>query len=767
MPDRHTFTVVEIDLPSCANTYGTSPCTAAVGVTGTDRCFNTKRTCQDRLNLVASTVTLRLCQATEDAPYDAIPCLGTVNVTPGVIDPGRSIGTRGKVQVSAADFPTSDSFLDQYAALRAYAPERQGSFWPKLRARHVSLQGAPLRVMRGELGADLSTYRVEHYFIESLLVDADGVDIVAKDALSFCDPKKAQCPVLSTGRLAAAIDDNDISFSLTPAGIGNLEYPSSGVLCLSGKEMIDYTRTGDTISVVGLRGQYGTKAQAHPEDSVAQQVVFFDAESAADIVYSLLVDYTPGIDPAWCNLPAWRDEADQYIGHLYRAIVPAPTSVKTLLDEMMVQAGCSLWWDPVAERIEFQTLRPIAPSAEVIDGSHILESSFKAKEQPDKRVSQHWCYYGLTDPTNKVDKEANFQAAVLKIDTTAEDDYGAPAFDKVLARWIAVDNRPAAERLNAMKVARYRDPPRLASFALFATDAFLPNMGGGIQVQDTSLQNPDGSAATVPFYITSRRDTADVIEYQAEEFLFSEDAVPDDERAVFIDVDRFNVNLRDLYDSLYSSVPTGATVNFTVSRGAYVGGQLLGQPSITVGDWPVDTIVRLINGASGQGVLDSAVLGRGGNGGGYPGDPTGQAGSTAIYTRRALLLKNYGTIAGGGGGGEPRIGYGVDFHADPPNFGFFVAGAGGGAGFNSNEFGVRRGGLRGSGGDTPGQDGTTTDGGFHGNCALGPAGNGGDLAQPGKYNSGADGYTAAGAAIDGVSFVTFEVTGTILGAQIN
>jgi hypothetical protein len=139
--DRDAFTVVEIDLPTCANTYGSSPCTAAVGVTGAVKCYNTIRTCQDRPNLVANVTTLRLCMPRQDIPYDAFPCLTAVATTPGVIDPGRSIGQRGKVTLSAGDFPTGDALLDKYLGDRAYVPFKQGTFWPKLRAAHPQPAG--------------------------------------------------------------------------------------------------------------------------------------------------------------------------------------------------------------------------------------------------------------------------------------------------------------------------------------------------------------------------------------------------------------------------------------------------------------------------------------------------------------------------------------------------------------------------------------------------------------------------------------------------
>ncbi len=47
---RSPFQVVELELDQCRLTYGTSPCAAAIGTTGDDRCYNTRATCQDPNN---------------------------------------------------------------------------------------------------------------------------------------------------------------------------------------------------------------------------------------------------------------------------------------------------------------------------------------------------------------------------------------------------------------------------------------------------------------------------------------------------------------------------------------------------------------------------------------------------------------------------------------------------------------------------------------------------------------------------------------------
>ncbi len=47
---RKPVYIVEMDLDFCTRTYGVSPCTAAIGVTGTAKCFQTRKTCQDAAN---------------------------------------------------------------------------------------------------------------------------------------------------------------------------------------------------------------------------------------------------------------------------------------------------------------------------------------------------------------------------------------------------------------------------------------------------------------------------------------------------------------------------------------------------------------------------------------------------------------------------------------------------------------------------------------------------------------------------------------------
>lgn len=761
MATPRPIVVVEIDVPQCTLTYASAPCAAVLGVTGAIKCFNSTRTCQDKENFTRGTLTLRFTEPFPDLTFDAYPALVSVNVTPNVIDPGMSMGTRATVKVSIDDFQSSDAGLDKYLADRAYDPFTQGTFWPKLRARVPSFESYPLRVLRGDAAADLSTFVAEHYVIDTAVNDPGGIGITAKDPLSLCDAKKAQAPVLSNGRLLVGIDADDMTFTLTPAGIGDLEYPASGKGCLSGKEVVTFTRIADAVTITA-RAVDGTQVDDHEDSAIFQLCVVYASLSAADIIYDLLVTYTPGIDPSWINLPAWQTEVDTYIGNLYGAVLPAPTAVNTLINEVIEQAGLSLWWDAVERRIELQSLRPVVPEATQYDDDLIEAGTLALKEQPDQRVSQAWTYYGLANVVNKLDKESNFRAAIATLNDQNELDYDVPAIRKTLSRWISVTNRPAAERLNQMLISRFADGPRAAVFAMHPTVNPKPQLGTGITLAAAQMQDATGVVEAAPFYVVSVDPTQESYEVRAVELKFF-NSIPGSDRSLFLDVDAFNVNLFDLYNSLYADIPDAMVLRVYLGPGVLVGSATAAQYAFTVpDDFPVDSTIIIYIAA------DAGMIGAGGKGGdGNTAVLIGLPGGPGLLVERVVEIVNLGTVAGGGGGG------GSVATIDG------VGGGGGGAGYNALVGGLRQGGLGGAIDGTFGRpfaappEFSTAYGG--GGTVDGPAGtysggDGGDLAMNGGTPyAGVAGTAfaggAAGAAVDGDSFITWTTLGTVLGAR--
>jgi hypothetical protein len=77
MTDRISF--IEIELKKCSRVYGVAPCTASVGTTGTQKCFNTRVTCQDKPNLNEAPVIVRYSQASTLTPVAADAAWSDVN----------------------------------------------------------------------------------------------------------------------------------------------------------------------------------------------------------------------------------------------------------------------------------------------------------------------------------------------------------------------------------------------------------------------------------------------------------------------------------------------------------------------------------------------------------------------------------------------------------------------------------------------------------------------------------------------------------------
>ncbi|HEY4720252.1 MAG TPA: hypothetical protein VII92_00280, partial [Anaerolineae bacterium] len=230
------ITVIEIDVPRCVLTYSEAPCTAALGITGQKKCFNTVRTCQDRENFTPETFTLRFTKPSAQTFPDSIPSAQSVKVTPAVLDPGRSLGQRESATVRFEDHPHSDVGLDKYVDERDYNPFTQGTFWGKFRARYPALRGQALRIYRGEFTDDISELERWHYIIEAANLDGQLYSVVAKDALKMLDGDRAQAPQLSRGELLADITSTDMTLTLTPTGIGDIDYPASGKGAIGGKE---------------------------------------------------------------------------------------------------------------------------------------------------------------------------------------------------------------------------------------------------------------------------------------------------------------------------------------------------------------------------------------------------------------------------------------------------------------------------------------------------------------------------------------------------
>jgi hypothetical protein len=761
---------IEIDIDYCSLTYSVAPCQASLvnsPPTGTIKCFNSLVTCQDRANFTNVPVTLRFAVPTNDLPasIDCIPNINNISFDPAVISLGENLGQRATLTVSFDDHRHSDTGLgfDKYLADRPYDPYSQGTFWGKFRARQPFLRGRNLRWITGFLGDALADMETRHYIIDSFSgPDNNGkFTIIAKDLLKLADGDRAMAPAVSDGFLNAALTNVATSFTIAPAGIGST-YPASGFIAIAGSEICSFTRSGDVFTIA--RAAQGTVAAAHSAQDRVQTVLVYTAISPDIIIADLLSTYAD-VSLAFIPQAVWATEVATYLNRLYTAVISQPTSVNTLISELIEQAGLSMWWDDRNQQIGLLVLRGLIYTTFLFSEDTVIADSFEVEEQPDKRLSQVHTYFGQINSLTSLTDKANYRSVSHIINTQAETDYGSAAIKEIFSRWIPALGRSIADRVGSILLARFKDPPRHIKVSVLRKSTPEILLARGYQATSTFLQDATGASQAVNMQVTRLQPSPDIVQVEADEVIYtaaSEDLV---HRQIVVDTDTQNINLRSVHDLIYPAPDASVTVICTINSGIRLSSADGTLKSLDIGSWPAGvTIVVVINGG---------IRGAGGNGGNFNSD-TAMNGGTAIFTRFPIkLAMPGGTLWSGGGGGGGTTYGGQASGSNLPS------GGGGGGGIN--------GGIGGFGASQAGT-GTETAGG----AASGPFAFGGPGGAPG--NAGSAGFSgvvggvfyagfpghAGGNAIDGVSFVTkgsydpttFVFTpgvlgGDLRGAQVN
>ena len=785
-----TLTIVEIDQPLCALTYGNSPCSAQLGVTGTKKCYNTRFTCQDPENYDPDTLTLRFAFPQEDLLLHEllIPCLDKVQTSPlrvniGSMDKNMSpFGERETVRLSFIDFKHSDLEVDPYrterpdahgqSTVNGFEPYAQGTFWSKWLARNPYHEGYTVRVKEGLLGESESSMRVRNYLIDKIDGPSRGqVTVHLKDLFSLIEDRKAEAPVANTGELNADITAVAGSLDLSPSGIGDDEYSNSGHIAIN-SEIIEFTRaTGsDTLTLV-TRGALNTEANAHDTEDQVQEVLSYNAMQVDDIVSDLLINYS---EVPSDNIPSseWSTEVANNLPTLYTGHIAQPTPVEDLIAELAEQVGFTFWPDVETDLINLKAIGVnIIPVMTANDDAWVLEDSMDLERDPDLRVSRVQVYFNQINPLEDLEDEKNYRSYVESRDVNAEEatQYGTKSIRKIFSRWIPEGGRATATTIANLILNLFRNPPFRARFELDIQRVNDLSIAFPFAIKTRDLVDDLGFEllnTTLPMSI-SKGETS--LEVEAQKLNLFEPITQ--ERIINIDNHVNNVNMRELHDSLYIPPVDGDEVTFIISSGIVVGGDNLSEPAMTTGEWPDGVILNL------QIEAGATLMGPGGNGGNATsaGEEDGTDGGLGLEVLHPLNLTNDGDLGGGGGGGAG------DKFTDSEATDFFAGGGGGSGSNNLVNFDQVRGGFRGvvPVGSQPtqyGTDGSLLTPGLGGQAVSQAGGfaEGGDGGLPGQAGQDSQGTGAgaigglAGNAIDGDSLVThLSSSGTIYGAQIN
>ncbi len=539
-PGREPVVIVEIELGYCSLAYGSAPCTAVVGINGTQKCFNTRKTCQDATNFAATTKVYRF--SSKHMPASApscVPSVKTVKMTPTKISPGQGLGSRAGVSITFQDAPLGDFGIDKYAGERAYDSRTQGTFWGKFIARNPYYAGRPLRVLTGFLDDgvyDAANFQTRLYFVEQINgPNAAGmITVTAKDILKLLDDERSQIPAASLGKLSLDIDPVTTTLTL---GVGEgAEYPADGEIIV-GSEIMTFTRSVDTMTVV--RGTSKSEAADHDAGESVQLCKRYTEVPIADLVYDLMTS-AGTIDPSYCDLAAWQTECELWLPyHLMSALITSPTGVRTLLEELAQSALVYYWWDEVLSMVQLRAIRP--PDEEEVtelnDTENVVMDSVKVTADVASRISAVWVYYGIIDPSKDLTEQSNYThlEVVVDVDAESDDEYAEQRIKKIFSRWMRTDIQTPAQTLAARMLAKYRDTPRTITLRLDAKDSAVW-VSDPVRLTTKWIQDVDGSSQENDLQVmrVTELETGTLYEYELSDsffrgryFYFMDDASPD------------------------------------------------------------------------------------------------------------------------------------------------------------------------------------------------------------------------------------------------
>lgn len=528
---RETVQIVELVVPSCALTFGTSPCTA----TGTadEKCFNTRATCLDPDNFDgSSTVTYRFSRGhiaergVSGAPY-LLPYLRSVSTVPtrlnlSAADRNSSgLGNRAGCTIEFADAPHTDRVFDPYLSGRTYDPLTRGSFWSKWMRRNLFRQNIVINVHEGYAGQALSAMRKRTYFMIGVpqFSGTGRVTIKGKDVLTRIEERKARYPAASPGKLKA--DISETAQNVAVIGASTSDYSATGTLRIN-DEILTYDSVSGTDGLITFgitaRGAEGTVAAAHSADDKVQECARFTDENCVDVVEALLLAG---------NVPAgYIDDsgtfADEKARHLapynLTTLITEPVPVTQLVAELQEQCGFYIWWDESASLIKMKAVRGVEELPDTItDEAHILAGSFSVTELPESRISQVWVYFmprnGVADLSEEGLKRSEI---VADLASESDDQYGEASVRVIYSRWLRSDG--LAFNTGFRLVNNYADTPRRAMFRLDAKDRDY-DVADVVYISHPSLVTAHGERDVDQWTIVSREEIVpgEVVEFVAED----------------------------------------------------------------------------------------------------------------------------------------------------------------------------------------------------------------------------------------------------------
>jgi hypothetical protein len=476
---REPFALIQIDQDFCNLNYGEGDCTAQLGVTGSEKCYNTRKTCQAGNAFSRGTLTLNF--ATPSVSLSRVdnifPFVNNYNTAPTKFNPFAgnlnisTLGERAVLSVTFNDAPHTDNLVDPYVEERTRDPLESGTFWTKWLARNY-YQNRNVRLFEGFVGDALEDMTVRHYLIDAITVPGSRgvVSLTAKDPLKLVDKERAQIPPASTGRLSAPIIDIVTNtFTVDRAEIG--DYDAAGLVRI-GDEIVTYTaitQSGSDLVFTGvLRGQFGSTAKTHDINASVQNTIYYQNQVLYLGIKELLVEYA-GIDPAFIDDDEWEEENDKFLAQFsFTSVLSKPASVFQVLNELTQQLPFYVYWDERANKIRFEASRYYSGEFPLITEDDIVANSFNTTTNPRDRISQVWIYHTPRDWTKDDIPNYTQLEVTANLEIESRDFYDEQKIRVIESKWLS--GAQAVDRTNRLIRSNF-DAPLYVTFSLDTKDS--------------------------------------------------------------------------------------------------------------------------------------------------------------------------------------------------------------------------------------------------------------------------------------------------------
>lgn len=541
---REPFTIVEIDMDRCIRTWGTAPCTAALSADVPRKCFNTFGTCRvkDVVGAFSSTpYTLRFCEPRPNLPkgLGLLPFLKSVSqitATVNIAGSDDKLGPLGRTATARARFqdaPHNDQGVDPYRLERisgaaqfggaGVVPGKVGTFFGRLRARWPHYSGRAMRFLEGWIdGGVFTLQQTRHYVLTDWAgPDDDGeVELEGKDPLSALADDRALWPPPSKGVLAAAITNVATSATLSPAGIGNLDYPASGRARIGG-EILSYTRVADALTITA-RGLAGTVAAAQNAGDTVQQVDWVNEERPDDFAYRVAVTRLPA--SLLPKVTKWAPEISRWMPSVrLQRHISQPTGIAELLGSLAV-LGLSIFWDDVAQEMAMKPNRPPDNDAvtKLTAKGHL--KALKLEDRNGDRLTQINFWTVQSDPTRSATDKGNYRrtSAFPDLDSMDARAFGDQRIRNVFCPWFNNGADTIVSGLGRRLLSRFKTAPRHLTVMVDPKDRAVP-LAAVVELTAKAVQDDYGDSLPTLMQVISREPSGagGDVEYTLQAYQFA------------------------------------------------------------------------------------------------------------------------------------------------------------------------------------------------------------------------------------------------------